>query len=120
VIGESAVLEEFDAMGSLRDPLYYLIDGVAFGALLLVVGIILLPFPTCLRIVGAMMIAAGAYLLRGAPTGGIALMVAGVAVIVAVRKWQARVDEKKAEELEASAERWRPPIGLQTPHDDES
>ena len=102
-----------------ENPLWNIVSGVAFLSLALGVGICLMPLRTCLQIIGAMTIAGGIYLLRGAPTGGIALMVVGVTMIVTVRKWQARVDEKKAEELEASAERWRPPTGPQTPFDDE-
>ncbi len=106
-------------MSPSLNPMWNLISGVAFLALALIVGIVLLPLRMFLQVVGGMAIVAGIYVLRGAPMGGIALMVAGVAMIVMVRKWQARVDEKKAEELEASAARWRPPIGPQSPVDDE-
>lgn len=102
-----------------QNPLWGVVSNVAFLSLVLLVGIILLPLRTCLQVAGGMAILAGIYVLLHVPAGGVAMIVGGLTMIVTVRKWQARVDEKKAEELEASAARWRPPIGPQSPVDDE-
>ncbi len=92
-----------------------------FGAVfcLLFVGFCLLPVQTCLQVVGGLCILVSLITFGSAPLSGTVFILAGVALIVVGRKWQVRVDEKAAKDLEAAAAGWRRRMEPQFPLDEE-
>lgn len=95
-------------MGSpYSDPLWGVINSVAFFVVLFGVAMVLVPSRTCLRYGGALAVGGGAIAIFFAPVIAVGLIPVGGVMYMVGRAMQARVDAKEAAEIEAAARRWR-------------